>query len=41
MTIVPAVPLVSLVSTAVSVGCLGDDSACSASGVIGDCSCIR
>ena len=35
MTVVPAVPLVSLVSVAVFVRCFGDSSACSASGVLG------
>ena len=40
MTIVPAVPLVSLVSLAVSVRCFGDHSPRSAYGVLGVCSCI-
>ena len=35
MTVVPVVPMVSLVSVNVSVGCFGDCSACSASGVLG------
>ena len=37
MTIVPGVPLVSLVSDDVSVRCSGDRSAWSASGVLGIC----
>ena len=40
MCLVSLVPLVSLVSVAVSVRCFGDSSACSASGVIGVSSCI-
>ena len=35
MTLVPVVPLVSLVSVAVSVRLFGDSGACSASGVLG------
>ena len=35
MTVVPVVPLVSLVSVAVSVKCCGDSGACSASGALG------
>ena len=40
MTVVPAVPMVSLVSVAVSVRCFGDSSAYSASSVHGVFSCI-
>ena len=40
MTIVPAGPLVSLVSVAVSVRYFGDHSASSASGILGVYSCI-
>ena len=36
MTVVPSVPMVSLVSVAVTVKCFGDSSACSASGVLLD-----
>ena len=37
---VPAVPLVSLVTVAVSVRCFGDSSTHSTSGVLGVCNCI-
>ena len=40
MTVVPVVPLVSMVSIAVSVRCFGDSSAYSVSGVLGICVCI-
>ena len=40
MTVVPAVPLVSLVSVVVSVRCFGDNGACSAPGVLGVCCCF-
>ena len=37
MTVVPIVPMESLVSVAVSVRCFGDSSAYSTSGVLGVC----
>ena len=40
MTVVPAVPLVSSVSIAVSVRCFGDSGACGAPGAPGVCSCF-
>ena len=40
MTVVPVVPLVSLVSFDVSVRCCGDSGTCGAFGVLGVCCCF-